>query len=405
MGLLEAMVSGIPGNMYGNRPPSFDDPYAEEMYKASLKQWLSDNEADLTREDSRKLAAMWKQLGPALNSMPNMDERTRAALLMSSQVGGQEFATKGGFDTARSTYEALQKALAEGGRPTSNIRDFEFAQQNPAYTEFLKQQHPGPQLPAALQIAEALAKSQGRPQATTEDIMTAGKMATPESARAMSSAQAAGGKEAEAILRQIEGTPKAMQGYEQMVGGIDTMMELTDKLKAMAQSEPNATGGLTRLLTNPNNPIPNAAKQWMVTRDNLRAMLTLAKINEMKQQSATGATGLGAMSENELKAVQDSMANLEQSTTSDQVIENLDALTQQLSGMRDRATYAHQSDFDWYMQNRGFAPGLAREVKGPAGPRKSVTSGGPPRVNSIEEAMALPPGTVFITPDGRRKVR
>lgn len=31
--------------------------------------------------------------------------------------------------------------------------------------------------------------------------------------------------------------------------------------------------------------------------------------------------------------------------------------------------------------------------------------GGPPRVRSVQEAMALPKGTVFITPDGRQKVR
>ena len=32
-------------------------------------------------------------------------------------------------------------------------------------------------------------------------------------------------------------------------------------------------------------------------------------------------------------------------------------------------------------------------------------AGGPVRVNTPEEAMALPKGTVFMTPDGRRKVR
>jgi hypothetical protein len=35
----------------------------------------------------------------------------------------------------------------------------------------------------------------------------------------------------------------------------------------------------------------------------------------------------------------------------------------------------------------------------------SAGAGEPVRVNTPDEAMALPPGTVFITPDGRRKVR
>lgn len=38
----------------------------------------------------------------------------------------------------------------------------------------------------------------------------------------------------------------------------------------------------------------------------------------------------------------------------------------------------------------------------PTPPRQGA---GPVRVNSPQEAMKLPPGTVFITPDGRRKVR
>lgn len=52
----------------------------------------------------------------------------------------------------------------------------------------------------------------------------------------------------------------------------------------------------------------------------------------------------------------------------------------------------------------GVAP--ARGAVSPP-PRKPApaTSAGPLRVKTADEAMRLPPGTVFITPDGRRKVR
>jgi hypothetical protein len=45
-------------------------------------------------------------------------------------------------------------------------------------------------------------------------------------------------------------------------------------------------------------------------------------------------------------------------------------------------------------QNRRGAPAPA-----------AVRNQAPVRVGSVDEAMALPPGTVFVTPDGRRKVR
>jgi hypothetical protein len=38
-------------------------------------------------------------------------------------------------------------------------------------------------------------------------------------------------------------------------------------------------------------------------------------------------------------------------------------------------------------------------------PAAQPRAGGPVRVNTPQEAMSLPPGTEFVTPDGRRKVR
>lgn len=56
------------------------------------------------------------------------------------------------------------------------------------------------------------------------------------------------------------------------------------------------------------------------------------------------------------------------------------------------------------MRQRGLA---AAAPGGSAAPAASAAPTGtePVRVTTVEEARALPPGTVFITPDGRRKVR
>lgn len=44
-------------------------------------------------------------------------------------------------------------------------------------------------------------------------------------------------------------------------------------------------------------------------------------------------------------------------------------------------------------------------AQGAARPNPAQVQGGPIQVNSPDEAARLPPGTVFMTPDGRRKVR
>lgn len=56
--------------------------------------------------------------------------------------------------------------------------------------------------------------------------------------------------------------------------------------------------------------------------------------------------------------------------------------------------------------NPKIDPRTGRQIQEAAGPaRRAPTGSVPVRVSSPEEADALAPGTVFITPDGRRKVR
>lgn len=55
-------------------------------------------------------------------------------------------------------------------------------------------------------------------------------------------------------------------------------------------------------------------------------------------------------------------------------------------------------DVPTYGVNTMTVPKAAAPAAGPKG-------AGPVRVQTPQEAMALPPGTVFVTPDGRRKVR
>lgn len=52
----------------------------------------------------------------------------------------------------------------------------------------------------------------------------------------------------------------------------------------------------------------------------------------------------------------------------------------------------------------GDRPG-SQPRPGQSGPPREQAAAQPVRVNTVQEAQRLPPGTVFITPDGRRKVR
>lgn len=72
------------------------------------------------------------------------------------------------------------------------------------------------------------------------------------------------------------------------------------------------------------------------------------------------------------------------------------------SGVRDR--------YEGLARRYGLDPaevlsGVAATIPAETPPPRAAAPGQPIRVSSPAEAMSLPPGTVFITPDGRQKVR
>lgn len=131
---------------------------------------------------------------------------------------------------------------------------------------------------------------------------------------------------------------------------------------------PNAFGGAQGLIPT------QAGKKFDAAVDQMRSTLT----------ALTRVPGVGAMSDYETRLDQAKFPSRSdyESVTAEKIQGIDDMLNAIESGYSD-------------MLSGGSA----------AMPPKQSEPAGEVRVNSPEEAMALPPGTVFITPDGRRKVR
>jgi len=114
----------------------------------------------------------------------------------------------------------------------------------------------------------------------------------------------------------------------------------------------------------------------------LEALKTKVGINALQTMRAMSPTGgaLGQVSDFENKMLQQSLASLDTTQSEDQFKKNLQKVIGSFQKMKQR---------------------LLTEV--PNG--DAAQSAAPVRVRTVQQAMALPPGTVFITPDGRRKVR
>jgi hypothetical protein len=128
--------------------------------------------------------------------------------------------------------------------------------------------------------------------------------------------------------------------------------------------------------------------------ETIKANLGFDEIQQMRESSPTGGA-LGSVAVAELNALQATIAALDTEQSPDQLKRNLEKI---------RTHYNN-----WLRTLQGETPAPARAAPPPKPVKKAApaaaTGAQPVRVRSAEEAMRLPPGTVFITPDGRRKVR
>lgn len=102
--------------------------------------------------------------------------------------------------------------------------------------------------------------------------------------------------------------------------------------------------------------------------DTLKANLTFDKLMEMKASSPTGASGLGALSDNEARLLASTVASLSPDMSPQELERSFGEIDALVAKMRDT---------------------------------RGAPSGSPVRVTSAAEAQRLAPGTLFQTPDGR----
>lgn len=79
------------------------------------------------------------------------------------------------------------------------------------------------------------------------------------------------------------------------------------------------------------------------------------------------------------------------------VTDNAATIRTKLQNLRNELTQKQSAMETYFSEDQGYRP------VGGATPAAGASE--PVKVRTVQQAMALPPGTVFITPDGRRKVR
>lgn len=359
-------------------------------YGYRLRQWLQDN------EDNRKIEqmnAVREAYGPLIDeqlALAQDPERQASLKLMRAglQAGGGD-----NLDDVMAMVKQQQHGNVVGSTPTEDMREYGLAQRQGfggTLQDWIKMQHPAGAPPAALQLASTRASIAGRPMnqddlewatKTSGDVaynVEGGKQRAQTEYAAEKAAQEAQAKKA---VDAIDAMPKTIRVYQDHIADADKLMLLADELDKYTQANPTATGAFSDQLAK--LPIPNGAKEWANIRDRIKSQLTLETLSNIKQQSPTGATGFGALSESELKVIQDAIANLDQSTSAEQIRKNIQLVREKINDSKRRAADAWNADRKWYMDNRHIAPNLARDIPeytAPATPQSSGGNGGAWRV-------------------------
>ncbi len=103
-------------------------------------------------------------------------------------------------------------------------------------------------------------------------------------------------------------------------------------------------------------PMTDAAN-WARLRDTVVSNIAMEKMQELKMLSANGSTGFGALSEKELKILQDFRGDLSQTNDPKEIKRILERYSKHLSESADRFERAMQEEIEWYENNKKeFSP-------------------------------------------------
>jgi hypothetical protein len=143
----------------------------------------------------------------------------------------------------------------------------------------------------------------------------------------------------------------------------------------------------------------------------VRANAFIQNLNTMRANSPTGGA-VGNVTEKEGEKLQSTVGILDVGQPGDQLRREIDstkaAMIRHQPGLGVTNPFMLSSNSPDEIPQGAYFQTPDRRVylnRGGAPAPSAVRDKAPVLVRSVEEAMSLPPGTTFITPDGRRKVR
>lgn len=162
----------------------------------------------------------------------------------------------------------------------------------------------------------------------TETGTSIGETISPQQASAATTRAA----ESEDVAKRTVSAPKDIRAAESSLSNVTQIRkDVNDLLGDVGITTTGPLGAVLQF-------VPGfEARDFATVKRRITSFLALEKINEMKQQSATGATGLGAVNAKEFEALATAKANLDQASSPSAITKELRTLLAVLSRIEQTA--------------------------------------------------------------------
>ena len=153
---------------------------------------------------------------------------------------------------------------------------------------------------------------------------------------------------------QADATQKSQQYIQKTIETTDNILETIDEAKSYSKSGIGALGAAAPLM----NKIGGTDARALAARINtIKSSLGLDKLNEMKQASKTGASGLGGVAVAELQSLQGSIAELDQAQSEKAFVQSLSKIERHYKNWRSTVT-----DKEYYSPSQKAKPNSGAEA-------------------------------------------
>lgn len=164
-------------------------------------------------------------------------------------------------------------------------------------------------------------------------------------AREIAEAQEIGKIGGNTVMTEIANAPNTVAILDKQVDDIENILPIIDNLYANTDKSTTGFAGIF-------NFIPESdPKTWKQKRETLLANLTFEKMRQLKDQSQTGATGLGQITEKEIELLRASFASLDQLQDPKAIKQNLEEISRILNKARNRMLESRYDITDFYNKN------------------------------------------------------